>query len=213
MEMIKIKSGFGVGVILLGLALNGCSTTSRQTPDTVVDSGSQQQSWKARQSKLAVLNAWQLTGRASVAYRGDNWPFGIEWQQTSATQYRMQIKHPLTKSTLATIDKAGQVVTLKSKGRVYRDSSAEKLIENNLGVKLPVKGMKHWVRGIASPNSPLVSVKLDAKGRPTLLQQAGWNIAYLSYQNNRFDALPTLISVTRSLPKPVKIKMRIRNWK
>ncbi len=209
MPMIKQAS-----IILLGLVLlSGCSTTSRQVPASAVDSGSQNKSWNARQAKLAALKTWQLTGRASVAYRGDNWPFGLEWRQASDSQYNMQIKHPLTQTTLATVDKAGGIVTLKSQGRVYRDSSAEKLIENNLRVKLPVKGMQHWVRGVASPHYPLTSVKLDRYGRPSLLQQAGWNIAYSSYQNNGFDALPSLIKVSRASPQPVQIKMRIRQWR
>lgn len=198
--------------ILAGLLLlNGCSTTSRQSPSDA-NTGSQGQSWKARQTNLLAVKSWQLKARASVIYRGDNWPFGIDWQQSSATQYRMQIKHPLTQSTLATVDKSGSVVTLKSRGRSYQDSSAESLIEKNLRVKIPVKGMQHWVRGIASPHYPLTSLKLDASGRPIELQQAGWNIYYSNFQSSRFDALPTLIKVTRATPQPVQIKMRIRQW-
>ncbi len=194
------------------LSLSGCSTTPHQVPDEATGKGSQNKSWKARQVKLSKLSAWQLKGRASVAYNNDNWPFGLEWKQSSASHYSMIIKHPLTRNTLANIVKSGNVVTLNSNGRVYRDSSAERLIEKNLRVKLPVKGMSHWVRGMASPHYPLTAVQLDSKGRPTLLQQAGWNIHYSSYQNNQFDALPTLIKVVRTSPQPVQIKMRIQHW-
>ncbi len=216
-KMIKGNKKFTVVVysvfFALGLfSLSGCSTTAHQVSDGVTDKGGQNKSWKARQGKLSKLSAWQLKGRASVAYNNDNWPFGLEWKQLSVSHYNMLIKHPLTRNTLAEIVKSGNIVTLNSNGRVYRDSSAERLIEKNLRVKLPVKGMSHWVRGIASPHYPLTAVKLDSKGRPALLQQAGWNIHYLSYQNNQFDALPTLIKVVRTSPQPVQIKMRIQHW-
>ncbi len=206
-----MKYGF---LVLFGLVLlSGCSTTSRQVSDpTTGSSGAQEKSWKARREKLAAVNAWKLKGRASVAYRGDNWPFGLEWQQLSPSHYSMNIKHPLTQSTLAQIVKTGNAVTLSSNGRVYRDSSAERLIEKNLRVKLPVKGMRHWVLGIASPYYPITTLKLDSVGRPALLQQAGWSIHYLKYQSNTFDALPSLINVTRESPQPVQIKVRIRQW-
>ncbi|MEE9303808.1 MAG: lipoprotein insertase outer membrane protein LolB [Thiotrichaceae bacterium] len=201
-------------VLSLGLlVLSGCSTATRQIPDTTTgNSGSQNKSWKARQAKLAALSMWKLKGRASVAYRGDNWPFGLEWQQTSPSHYSMNIKHPLTQSSLAQVVKTGNVVRLTSNGRVYQDSSAEKLIEKNLRVKLPVKGMRHWVLGVASPHYPVTTLKLDSTGRPLLLQQAGWNIHYLKYQTNTFNALPSLINVTRESPQPVQIKIRIRQW-
>ncbi len=194
------------------LLLNACSTAPRQIPDTVTDNTGQLKNWAARQAALAKRSSWQLKARASVTYRGENWPFGIEWQQQSAQQYTMQVKHPLTQNTLATVVKASGAVTLTANRRVYRDSTAEKLIEKHLRVKLPVSGMQYWVRGIASPAYPVSSVELDRVGRPVQLQQAGWVMHYSNYESAGRDALPRNIKISRSSPQPVQVKMRIRQW-
>lgn len=196
------------------LILSGCSTTSHQVPGSFSGSPSKSKNWKLRQSKLAALSHWGLQARASITYRDENWPFGLDWKQQSASQYTMRIKHPLTKSELAKIVNTGSSVSLSvnNTGKTYRDSSAEKLIEKHLRLKLPVKGMRYWVLGIASPDHPVSSVQLDSRGRPILLKQAGWNIQYAQYNGQKVDALPSSIIVSRSSPQPVRVKMRVRHW-
>ncbi len=199
---------------LIVILLSGCSTLN-QTSDAVSGAPSKSINWKLRQSKLASLSHWGLDARASVTYRDENWPFGLEWRQQSANKYTMRIKHPLTKSELATIVNVGNSVSLSvnNTGKVYRDSSAERLIEKQLRLKLPVKGMRYWVLGVASPDHPVSSVQLDARGRPIVLKQAGWNIQYAQYNSQKVDALPTSIIVSRTSPQPVRVKMRVRQWR
>ena len=195
--------------------LSGCSTTTHQVPDSVSTASSKTINWKARQSKLAARPYWELHARASITYRDENWPFGLVWQQKSANDYTMNIKHPVTKSELAKIVNTASGVSLSvtNTGKVYRDSSAERLIEKHLRIKLPVQGMRYWVLGIASPDYPVTSVKLDASGRPVLLKQAGWNILYAQYNSHKVDALPASIIVSRRSPEAVRVKMRVRQWK
>lgn len=199
---------------LILFLLSGCSTTS-QIPDAVSGSSSKSKNWKLRQIKLEALRYWELQARASITYRDENWPFGLAWQQKSVNNYIMSIKHPLTKGELAKIVNTGNSVSLSvnNTGKVYRDSSAERLIEKHLRLKLPVKGMRYWVLGIASPDHPISSVQLDARGRPIVLKQAGWNIQYAQYNSQKVDALPTSIIVSRTSPQPVRVKMRVRQWK
>ncbi len=197
----------------MALWLSSCSTTSNQTPGQPTSAAAAQKNWKARQIKLAKQVAWQLGGRASVSYRGDNWPFGIQWQQGSASQYVIHIKHPLTQNTLAKVSKTASGVTLKANGRTYSDSSPENLIQKHLHVRLPVNGMQYWVRGIPSTAYPVTAVKLDSRGRPLVLQQAGWTINYAKYQGADSYALPGLIKISRTTPRPVQVKMRIREWR
>lgn len=192
--------------------LGGCSTTHHQVNEGAMSGDNKKRNWTVRQKKLKALSQWQLKARASVTYRDENWPFGIEWHQQSANQYVMLIKHPLTKNELAKIIKSSNKVSLTSNGRLYQDSSAERLIEKHMGVKFPVKGMTYWVRGIASPDYQVKSVSLDGKGRPVMLQQAGWIIQYSKYNSNKLDALPTLLKVSRAIPQPVQVKMRVRQW-
>lgn len=201
-------------LLLLALIMSmlaGCATTTQPAPDGVSD-GVKANNWKKRQLILAALPSWNLIGRASVTYRGDNWPFGIEWQQFTPVRYNMNIKHPLTQNTVADVVKDANSVSLTANGRTYQDNSAERLIENHLRVRLPVDGMQYWVLGTSAPGYPVSSVKLDGLGRPVSLEQAGWTIQYSDYQKRKIDALPGLIKVSRSTPQPVQVKMRVRQW-
>lgn len=202
-------------LLLLALAvsmLSGCSTTSQPAPDDGVSADTKNRNWKQRQAALSSMPSWTLLGRASVTYRGDNWPFGIDWQQPASNRYTMQIKHPLTQTTVADVVKTTNSVSLTANGRQYQDTSAERLIEKHLKVRIPVEGMQSWVRGIAAPGYAVSGLQLDAFGRPLALQQAGWNIKYGDYPGRNVDALPGLVQVSRTVPQPVQVKMRIRKW-
>lgn len=200
--------------LLFLFIVSGCSTTSHQIPEGASDSASKNQNWTLRQSKLSALSQWGLQARASLTYRDENWPFDLDWQQQSASQYIMRIKHPLTKSELAKVMNTGNSVSLSvnNTGQVYRDSSAEKLIEKHLRLKLPVKGMRYWILGIASPDHPVSAVQLDARGRPISLKQAGWTIRYAQYSDQGINALPSSIIVSRTSPQSVRVKVRVRQW-
>ncbi|MCK5726462.1 MAG: outer membrane lipoprotein LolB [Thiotrichaceae bacterium] len=202
-------------LIMMLAFLNGCSSTAAMTakvPGSSAPKANVQLGWKDRQASLKRLPSWRLGGRAAVAYNDENWPFALDWQKRSANSYRMVIMNPLTKSTVATVDQVGGQVVLSAKGRTYRDSSAERLIEKNLGVKIPTKGMQHWVLGLLSPQYPVVKPKLDGRGRPRQIKQGGWTVDYLRYQNNSITALPTLIKIHRSSPTPVQVKLSVKKW-
>jgi outer membrane biogenesis lipoprotein LolB len=50
-----------------------------------------------------------------------------------------------------------------------------------LGVRLPVNGLRYWVRGLPEPGS--TPGQTDADGRLTRLEQNGWVIEYPAYAN------------------------------
>ena len=54
----------------------------------------------------------------------------------------------------------------------------ERLLQTESGLKLPVKGMQYWVRGITSPQYKVDQLILDNAGRPQTLYQAGWKVSY-----------------------------------
>lgn len=199
-------------IMMLGL-LNACSSTASVIKKpTGASNVNTQSGWNARQASLKQLGSWRLAGRAAVAYNDENWPFVIDWQKRSPNSYRMLIMNPLTKSMIATVDQVGGKVVLNAKGRTYKDSSAERLIEKNLGVKIPTKGMQHWVLGLLSPKYPAVKPTLDRQGRPRQIKQGGWTVDYLRYQNQSITALPTLIKIHRASPTPVQVKLKVKKW-
>jgi len=198
-------------VFMLVVGLAGCSNQPQQ--GATLDDAAKQQLWKKRIQTLSKQQSWKLSGRASVTYRDDNYPFGLEWQQQNVNSHQLLIRHPVTQNQLAKLVSNNKMVTLTTdKGAVLKDSSAERLIERQMRVKIPVDGMQSWVRGIAAPEYPVTKIVLDNSGRPTTIEQAGWSVRYGAYESASTAALPNTISISRSQPENVRVKVRVKSW-
>lgn len=199
-----------VGLCLL--TLGGCAAQHQAAPDKgAVSTTDAQAGWKQRQETFARMKAWRLQGKVGVQFQDQSASFNIAWLQNSNDGYEMNIKNPLTGSIMAYLkgDKSG--VTLQTNGKTYKDASAERLLQGQLGVSLPLEGMKYWVRGVPAPDSPLQTVKLDAQGRPEVLQQSGWQVEYSGWQGNDWKALPEKINLSRA-PDNTKVKVIAKDW-
>lgn len=207
--------GHRVGLLLTLVTLfilQGC-TPVQVEPDTASTIASSKAAWQQRQQRLTQQTNWLLSGRASVTYRDENWPFSLQWQQRTVDHYDLKIYHPLTRNRLGKLTKQAKVVSFTdSKGKVYRDASAEHLLQKQLAIKIPIEGMQYWVRGIAAPQYPIEDYKLDRLGRPTSIQQAGWTVRYKDYNSKAYDALPQRVDIVRSKPEVIKVKVRIKQW-
>ncbi|CAA6814634.1 MAG: Outer-membrane lipoprotein LolB [uncultured Thiotrichaceae bacterium] len=198
-------------VFMLVIGLAGCSNPPQQ--GAVLDNAAKQQLWKKRVQTLSNQQSWKLLGRASVTYRDENYPFGLDWQQQNANSHQLLIRHPVTQSQLAKLVSNNSKVTLTTnKGAVLRDSSADRLIEQQLRVKIPVDGMQSWVRGLAAPQYPVTHIVLDNFGRPTTIEQAGWSVRYAAYKGASTAAMPSSIVISRSQPQNVRVKVRVKSW-
>ncbi len=203
-----------LSVILSALYLSACSQSRRITPvnKPVVQTANKNAAWKMRQQQLARKPSWTLTSKIALRYREDHWNFGLNWQQRNLNNYQMKIKNPLTGAIIAKLDKTSQQVSLLSgDGKTYRDTDEERLLQRQSGVKLPLKGMQYWVRGLSSPQYKLDKLTLDTQGRPQAIYQVGWKISYSRYVNNRFDAMPRKIVITRDKDN-VYLKVIAKQW-
>ena len=193
--------------------LSSCSTIQmKQSGVKKPVVSSKQNQWKKRQVLVAKKSAWNLNSKVALRYRADHWNFGLKWLQQSANQYVMQIKNPVTGALLAKLTRKNNAVSLLAdNGRVYRDTDEERLLQRQAGVKLPLKGMQHWMRGLSSPLYKVDKLVLDARGRPQVLHQAGWKINYSNYVNNNFDAMPRKVVITRDKDN-VYMKVIAKKW-
>ncbi|GAA0410809.1 lipoprotein insertase outer membrane protein LolB [Cocleimonas flava] len=197
-------------VILLG----GCTQYGTQPPQvkSVVNPTVKQSSWEQRQAYLARRQNWSLGSKISLRYGDENYIFGLSWAQQNASQYTMQITHPLTGALVAKLSRqSGGVTLLADNGRTYRDTDEERLLQNQSGVRIPVKGMQYWVRGMTSPEYKVDQLILDNLGRPETLYQAGWKVSYSNYTNNSTQAMPRRVVLTRSKDK-LYIKLIAKTW-
>ncbi|WP_022952574.1 lipoprotein insertase outer membrane protein LolB [Leucothrix mucor] len=203
--------------VLVGTVLAGCSTQrANQAPSSVISKPTPTKPvanpWERRQQTMNAMQSWDMSGRAALRFKGDGWTFGLNWQQKNKQQYVLQIQNPITGTLVAVLEQSPGKAVLKSQGKVHDGTDAERLLEQQLRVKMPVNGMPYWIRGVMAPQYPVGQVKLDAQGRPTQITQAGWVIDYDNYDGNDFAALPGKVNIARTQDQ-VNVRVLPRNWK
>ncbi|WP_020395945.1 lipoprotein insertase outer membrane protein LolB [Thiolinea disciformis] len=211
-----MKQGLVVLCVLAVMSAAGCtSNQSRSAPSSMPQASglSPEAAWAKRQTQVASMAQWRLQGRVGLQIREQSWPFAIDWQQQQNGVYAMQINNPLTGALMAAIDASSDSsISLKaSNGQTYRDTDAERLLSRQLKLNFPLNNLRYWVRGIPAPNSPVGRLQLDAYGRPTHMEQAGWVIDYPAYRGNSFDAMPEKIQLEKA-SEQVKAKVVAKQW-
>ena len=171
-----------------------------------------QSPWARRQLAMNRMASWTMAGRSALRFKSEGWTFGLNWVQRNRQQYALQIRNPLTGAVVGILDQSPGRATLRARGKIHNGTDAERLLQQQLGVKMPVNGMPYWIRGVMASQYPAGKVTLDAKGRPKQIIQAGWVIDYFNYQNLRFDALPSKINISR-VQEQVNVRILAKQWK
>lgn len=201
-------------LVAMGLLAAGCSTPKVVTPEPVVVKPvpvKPANPWQQRQSVMYNMSAWDMSGRAALRFRGDGWTFGLNWLQKNKQAYTLQIKNPVTGTVMGLLEQSPGRATLRTQGQVHTGADAERLLEQQMRVKMPVNGMPYWIRGVMAPQYPVGQVKLDPQGRPTQIIQSGWVIDYSGYQGSGFDAFPTKVNIARAQDQ-VNVRVLPRQW-
>jgi outer membrane lipoprotein LolB len=167
--------------------------------------------WQQRQVAMNRMQSWSMSGRSALRFKADAWTFGLNWVQRNRQQYSLQIKHPITGTIIGILDQTPGSATLKSRGKVSTGPDAERLLQQQLGVKMPVNGMPYWIRGVMAPQYPVGQVTFIANGRPKQIIQAGWVIEYANYKGAGVNALPTRINISRTQEK-VNVRILAKQW-
>ena len=204
-------------IATVGLSIAACSTQRSVAPEAIVAVQKPQTNkpilspWERRQLKMSAMQSWDMGGRASLRFNSDSWTFGLNWAQKNKQQYVLQIKNPITNTVLAQLEQSPGRAVLKAQGKVHQGADAERLLESQMRVKMPVNGMPYWVRGVMAPQYPKGTVKLDAAGRPTQITQSGWVIDYSQYQGADFAALPGRVNISRKQDN-VNVRVLAKKW-
>ncbi len=78
-------------------------------------------------------------------------------------------------------------------------------------MRLPVNGLRYWVRGLPEPGSTPV-LQTDASGRLTRLEQNGWIIEYPAYAPTSILNLDLPERIVARRPD-LSVKLVIEQWK
>lgn len=191
--------GIITALALVGL-LGGCATLPEPDP-------ADRDAWAARQSALAALADWQVSGRIGVVSGQDGWHANFQWAQRGS-DYRIDLIGPLGQGRVVIQGDARETRVQTQDGRQWTAPDAEALLERSLGVRLPVNGLRYWARGLPGPG-PTPTLQTDAEGRLTRLEQNGWIIEYPAYAPVVALDLPARIIARRP---DLSIRLVIEQW-
>lgn len=183
--------------------LSGCAVPPTTSPEAA-------STWTARQNRLTQLTTWQADGRIGVVNGQDGWHASFEWAQQDSVRYRIALIGPLGQGRVV-VENDGQEARLRTQdGQNWTAPDADALLEQRIGVRLPVNGLRYWARGLPEPGSA-PTLQTDAQGRLTRLEQNGWVIEYPAYAPTSILNLdlPTRIIARR---QSLSVKLVIEQW-
>ena len=178
------------------MLLGACATTAETYP-----------SWQARQSALSALRDWSVTGRLALTTEQEGWHVSLRWVQQGPA-YRIDLLGPLGQGRVHIQGDAQAVSLQTADGRSLHATDPDQLLAQAVGVRLPLKGLLYWVRGLPDPNQRSTLMQ-DEQGRLSRLEQGGWIIDYLGYMPVANLELPKRI---RAYQGELKVQVFINEW-
>ncbi|MEO7326458.1 MAG: outer membrane lipoprotein LolB, partial [Dokdonella sp.] len=85
------------------------------------------------------------------------------------------------------------------------DASA--LLERELGWRVPVAELVAWARGARAPGQAQIDFRAD--GLPAEIDQAGWKVQFLDYDQEHDPPLPSKVFAAKG---SYKVRLSIRKW-
>lgn len=164
-------------------------------------------SWAERKAQLETANRWRFDGRVAISGVESGGSAGIRWKQ-SESRSTVSVFGALGAGGLEIAVDGDHLRVRTSRGESVDDDEARRVIEERLGVPLPLGELRYWLIGIAAPGSQATEV-LGQNQRLSALTQQGWEVHFTEYQAVAGDLLPARLDATH---EGVRVRLRISRW-
>lgn len=202
----QLQPGLLLGLWLGFLLLSGCATTP-QLPPAELD-----RLWQQHRQTLEQKNDWTLTARIAGSTEENGWNGKLSWQQIGGN-YQIHFQAPFGQGAMQLQGDPNQVEMRTSDQQVIVADDAETLLFQQLGWRLPLKGLRYWVRGLPMPvatsaqTAPVLA--FDEVGRLVHLRQSQWQVNYEDYQRVDGLVLPKKVYLENHT---VSLRLVIDRW-
>lgn len=186
-----------ITLIFASLFLTACQST-QQLPDNV----------KQQQKALMRLPSWQAEGKIAINMRGERQSASFDWQQ-QRDNYVIHIFGPFGQGA-TWLKRTSRSVTLENAETGKRSAdTAEELMEQTLGWQVPVSNLQYWIRGLAAPKPKPSHLQTDSSGLLATLEQEGWSVEYMRFENHEGWALPGKLRAQRD---GIEVTIVVKRW-
>lgn len=194
-------------IVIIALGISACSNLHQRE---TLEFGGDAAAWHAHRQAVTPLDSWTLQGKLGVKAPSESGSGTVFWLQ-QRDYYDIRLSGPLGRgATRIQGNDHGVVLDIAGQPPVSA-RSAESLLEQQVGWRLPVEHLLWWVRGLPAPDSPS-RLQLNMDSQLARLAQAGWTVEYSRYQQidgvqlpqrlqlSGYDMLLTLV-ITRWEPR------------
>jgi outer membrane lipoprotein LolB len=164
--------------------------------------------WDSRRAQLASIQHWRLRARIGIVAEPQSGSADLLWEQNGAA-FTLKVTAALGRGLIA-IEGDGESVSMQTaKGEKQNAASAEDLILQRTGWRIPVSGLRYWILGLPSGLYADETYTLDEVGQLEKLEGGGWQVEYRGYDNYGGYRLPDKIRLQN---EQVKIRLAVIDW-
>lgn len=189
------------------MLLTACSTmpTAHDRPTTKAPKD--EKSWEDSKKRLNQIKNWHVSGKIAVRTSKDSGSANVDWQEMSG-RYVVALTGPMGAGAVTLKGTPSYVTLYTADGKKYSASSAEALLSERWGFRVPIANIRYWIKGVPVPGIP-ASPRFDLNNRLATLTQGGVTIQYSDYTKVSGYELPKLLSISSG---ELKTKIAIHRW-
>lgn len=178
-------------LLCLVMTLAACSNLHQRE---TLEFGGDPAAWQAHRKSIEPVRDWVLQGKLGVRAPAESGSGTLYWLQQQ-DNYDIRLSGPLGRgATRIQGNSAGVILDIAGQAQTTAHS-AEALLEQQIGWRLPVENLLWWVRGLPAPGSPS-RLQLNPESLLARLAQAGWIIEYSRYQEIDGRRLPQRLQLS-----------------
>jgi outer membrane lipoprotein LolB len=163
--------------------------------------------WQSHKQQIGSLDAWQISGKVGIRAAQDSGSGTLFWLQRQ-DYYDIRLSGPLGRGAARLTGRPGAIqLEVANQGR-YQAASPEQLLQQQLGLNLPVSHLLWWIRGLPAPDSRS-RLTLDRDSRLAQLSQDGWQVEYLRYAEQDGYWLPERLKLSGH---DMQVTLVIKDW-
>lgn len=163
--------------------------------------------WQSHKQQISRLDAWQISGKVGIRAPQDSGSGTLFWLQRQ-DYYDIRLSGPLGRGAARLTGRPGDLqLEVANQGR-YQAASPEQLLQQQLGLNLPVSHLLWWIRGLPAPDSKS-RLTLDRDSRLAHLNQDGWQVEYLRYTEQDGYWLPERLKLSGH---DLQVTLVIKDW-
>ena len=197
----KLSHAFIIAALL---SIFGCNTIPKASDAELFQDKNQ------RSQQLEKINDWTIKGKIAFITPQEKQSANLFWQQEQ-DKITLKLTTFLGVSVLSLNSENG-LYTLKADGKTWQDEDIDLLLEQVTNLKLPVKSLIYWVKGLKASNEDIITYSAT-NALPSQLQawvnNKFWQVNYQSYRLIGQYRLANKLTVKHN---DLTIKMAISSW-